>query len=259
MFSEISLKFLFVSAICLLVVGSSYECKPSGTRANVAAPIAGIVFFPDVNISLPSGQMQKQITCTGDCDEDAFKLIQCKGNYREKDYKCELVDAIPNYELIEYEATCIENRPVRTENCYLFITLNKTLIRWQFDSRQEIEHPTVPGNYVAQVLCNGVFCDQMEYTLVECLGVFAKQDYDCSILEPPLPSKFELADYSIICKNYRSKSNEDCFVVVRVDEKQTQVGPDNRTRKILLAIGVAIVGLLLATSIAGCLIYFLNR
>lgn len=255
------IKFLLLVAICLQVIGHSHECKRTAAAPApppVVVPISSIIFFPDVNVSLPNGDQQRQITCTGDCDEDAFKLIQCKGNYRQKDYTCELVEAIPNYELTKYEAVCIENRPIRAENCYLLITLNKTLIRWQFDSRQQIEHPTVPGNFVAQVICNGEHCDQMEYTLVDCLGVYAKQQYNCSIAEPPLPSAFELADYSIICKSFLSKSNENCYVVVRVSKK-TELSPGNRSRKILLAIGVAIAGLLLATSIAGCLIYFLNR
>ena len=269
MISRFSVKFLLLSMICLLAIGGSQECKRKVTRRNGPAngpgngpgiaPISSIVFFPDVNVSLPSGETQRQINCTGDCDEDAFNMIQCKGNYQEKNYKCDLIDAIPNYELVKYEAICIENRPVRAENCYLNIELKKTLFRWRFDSRLEIQDPRVPGNFVAQALCNGEFCDRLEYTLVECLGVYAKQQYTCSIVDPPLPSSLELADYSIICKNFREKNNNDCYVVVRLSEKKTEVDPKDRTRKILLAIGVAIAGLLLITSVVGCLIYFLNR
>lgn len=231
-------------------------CKTSAPKSNVAnnAFINGLIFDPDFNLTLPNGKIQRQIICVGDCDPDAFKLIKCEGNYKTKNYKCELIDFIPNYVLDDYEVVCFENYPIDKANCYLFIHLNKTLLTWNFDSRQEIKNPISSVN-TSQVICNGSFCDLVDYTIVQCLGVFegSETNYSCSILDPKLPSKFKLVEYLVFCENLRK--HENCFVIIKVDETKTELDSEQNTKKTIYTILGLIAGVLLTAAIGGILVF----
>ena len=108
-------KLLFFTIIYLFqAINLSHECK---RKITAAASINSLVFDPDDNVTLPNDQNIRHITCEGDCDKDAYKLIQCKGvnTLSSSGYDCELIDSIPNYILEDYQLTCVENFPIKSK------------------------------------------------------------------------------------------------------------------------------------------------
>lgn len=250
-------KFIFMIIIVELI-SSSKECRATRTKVSNAS----IINFPPIgNITLPDGRSQKKITCQNqNCDaNEIFESIECDGDFRTHNYECRLINEIVNYELKDgdYEVVCNEDFPTNENNCYLFINLTKTVFEWTFDSRIKISNPFSPNNLIDQVVCYGSdgFCKEKKYGVVKCSGVFARNDftqYQCSVID--LSNSYELVQYSIMCPKMNVRTNEKCFIAIKVYEiKSTGLQPfDDPIKKLLYGT----IGFLIATCLYGFVYFF---
>ena len=168
---KVAFKVLFLLAFyaCIRLSDECRKASRSRSIINVSNNQNRVFFSPSLNITLPGNKIQQQVSCEGDCDKDAFQFIYCEGDYKTT-YTCELIDSIVGYQLENYKVTCAENLPINNDNCYVSITLNRTDLVWLFDSRVKLANPLAPDDEVDQVVCVDSYCEQMEYTLVECTG-----------------------------------------------------------------------------------------